>query len=356
MESFWNKRFFTWIVYTLLVLAGLYLLVALKPMISWIFGFTKAVFAPFLIAMIISYVLNPVVNMLNDRKVPRTIAVLLIYAMFVASVVVVLMNLVPMLIAQLRELNEHVPGLTFRAQSLINGVSDNPLVPEGIRTGFDKALTHVENRLNAAIGDLIQGIGSTLNVLFVAFIVPFLAFYMMKDFQLIEKTVLAIVPREHRKQTVKLVVDIDEALGNYVRGQILVCLIVGILAYIGYWIIGMPYALLLASVVALFNIIPYLGPFFGAAPAMLVAATISIKMMLLVAAVNLICQVLEGNVISPQVVGRSLHLHPLVIIFALLVGGELAGIVGMILAVPFFAVIKVIAHHVANHYIHRKTT
>lgn len=86
------------------------------------------------------------------------------------------------------------------------------------------------------------------------------------------------------------------------------------LAYVGYWLIGLPYALLLALFVAIFNIIPYLGPYFGAAPALIVASTMSLKMMIFVITVNTICQILEGNIISPQVVGRTLHMHPLSII------------------------------------------
>ena len=139
--------------------------------------------------------------------------------------------------------------------------------------------------------------------------------------------------------------EIDEALGNYVRGQFLVCLIV-----------GMPYALLMASIVAVFNIVPYLGPFLGAAPAVVMASTISWKMVLMVIIVNWLCQLLESNIVSPQVVGKKLHLHPMLIIFALLVGGEIAGIVGLILAVPLFAVLKVIIQHFFAYYVKRKTT
>jgi len=171
-----------------------------------------------------------------------------------------------------------------------------------------------------------------------------------------EQTAITFIPKKHRTHIIKLLTDIDSALGNYVRGQFIVCLIVGVLAYLGYWIIGMPYPLLLASVVMVFNIIPYLGPFFGAAPAIIMASTISFKMVLLVAGVNLAVQILEGNVISPQVVGRTLHMHPLLIIFVLLIGGELAGIVGLILAVPFFAVLKVLFQHMWVYYKNRKTT
>lgn len=356
MERFLKSRFFVGAVYTLLALLVLFMTIQIKPMLLWIYGFLKTILAPFLFAMIISYVLNPVVNLLNERKVPRTVAVLLIYAVFICSMIVVLMNLIPMFIKQLKELNEHLPQMTVKAQSLMDGLNDSRLIPDSVRNGLNNALIQLENSFATYISDGINGIGTTINALFVAFIVPFVAFYILKDFQLIEKTVLATVPRAHRKHAIKLIIDIDTALGNYIRGQLLVCLIIGTLAYIGYWMIGMPYALLLASLVAVFNIIPYLGPFFGAAPALIMATTVSFKMVLLVAVVNLICQVLEGNVISPQVVGRTLHLHPLFIIFALLVGGELAGVLGLILAVPCFAVMKVIVQHIFLYYVQRRTT
>jgi predicted PurR-regulated permease PerM len=356
VDKFYKSKLFTVLVYIILGLLILYMMLQIKPIIIGLYSFLRAVLAPFLIAMIISYVLNPVVSVLNERKVPRTIAVLLIYAVFITSVIVVMMNLIPMFMKQLKELNEHLPQLTIKAQHWIEELNDNKLLPESVRSGVLNSLAKMENSVSAAISNFVNEIGTTINMMLVAFIVPFLAFYMLKDFQLIEKTTLAIVPKTHRKHTVKLLVDIDTALGNYIRGQFLVCIIIGVFAYIGYWLIGMPYPLLLASVVAVFNIIPYLGPFFGAAPALIMASTISMEMVLMVAAVNLVVQILEGNVISPQVVGRTLHMHPLFIIFALLVGGEVAGIIGLILAVPFFAVMKVIIHHIFIYYVQRRTT
>jgi predicted PurR-regulated permease PerM len=356
MERFWKNKWFVGLVYLLLVLASLYMLLQIKPIMFSVFTFIKAILTPFFIAVIISYILNPIVNILNQRKVPRTIAVLLIYSVFLSSLTVIIMNMTPMFVSQIAELNEHMPQLAMRAQSLVDGFNQNQLLPDSVRNGFNHSLTKLENSISMAISNYMNQIGNTINMLFIAFIVPFVAFYILKDFQIIEKTALAIVPKEHRKKTIKLLIDIDTALGNYIRGQLLVCLIIGVLAYLGYWLIGMQYALLLASVVAVFNIIPYLGPFFGAAPAIIMASTVSLKMLLFVALVNLAVQILEGNVISPQVVGRTLHMHPLFIIFALLVGGEVAGIVGLILAVPFFAVMKVIIQHVFLHYVHKPTT
>lgn len=355
MDKLTANKWFRGMIWVLLGLIILYFVWLLRPMFMNIYQFLKAILAPFVVAMIISYVLNPVVCMLAARKMPRGIAVLLIYAVFLTCLAVILINLIPMLIEQMEELNEHLPEMTMHAQNIMNNL-DNRGFPVGIKEGVDQWLLQWEDRLAKGISNFMDHIGSTINIVLNIFIIPFLIFYILKDFDVFERAVVSLLPRTRRKASVRLLKEIDEALGNYVRGQFLVCLIVGILAYIGYMIIGMPYALLMASVVAVFNIVPYLGPFLGAAPAVVMASTISWKMVLMVIIVNWLCQLLESNIVSPQVVGKKLHLHPMLIIFALLVGGEIAGIVGLILAVPLFAVLKVIIQHFFAYYVKRKTT
>jgi predicted PurR-regulated permease PerM len=342
MEHLTKSRLFRYGIWTLLGLIILYFIWLLRPLFLHLYDFLKTIIAPFAVAMIISYVLNPIVNMLGGRKVPRSVAVLLIYAVFLASLVVILMNLIPMFIEQLDELNEHLPELTMHAQGLMTNM-DGSIFPQGVRTGMNQWFFQLENRLATGIAAFMDNIGGMINMLFNVFIVPFLIFYILKDFDVFERAIVTVLK------------EIDLALGNYVRGQLLVCVIIGVMAYIGYMLIGMPYALLLAGVVAVFNIVPYLGPFLGAAPAVVMASTVSFKMVLLVMAVNTCIQVLESNVISPQVVGRTLHLHPIAIIFALLVGGEIAGITGLILAVPVMAVLKVGLQHFFAYYVKRKT-
>lgn len=355
MSRWTGNRLLVWLAAALLVMASLYMLLLIKPLLAAVYAFLKAVLAPFVIALIVSYVLNPVVTLLSGRKMPRTAAVLLIYAVFVAAVTVVLMNLIPMFMSQLRELNEHLPQLSTKARAWMADINNSKWMPDSVSDGIQQAFKRLETWIVQSVGNAANTIGATINVLFVLFIVPFLVFYMLKDFRLLEQTALKVVPEKHRKHTVKMLVDIDDALGHYIRGQLIVCLIIGVLAYTGYWLIGMPYPLLLAGLVMVFNIIPYLGPFFGAAPAIAMAATVSLRMVLFVIAVNLIVQILEGNVISPQVVGRTLHMHPLLIIFVLLIGGQLAGVLGLILAVPVFAALKVVYQHWRIYYRSRRT-
>lgn len=350
-----QSRLFAVLVYVILGLLALYLLILVRPLLSSVFGFVKAVSAPFFIAMVIAYVLNPVVGLLHDRKVPRMAAVLLIYAVFICSCVVLFVNVTPMFVGQVRELNEHVPELTMKAQSLMHHFNNNDMWPESVRSGINRSIAGLEKQVSERVAAFMNNIGAVVNVFFILMIVPFLAFYMLKDMDLIERAVFKYVPREKRQGASRLLKEIDEALGSYIRGQLLVSVCVGVTAYIGYLLIGMPYPLLMALFVALFDIIPYLGPFLGALPAMAMALTISWRMALLVVVVNTLCQFLESNIISPQVVGKSMHIHPMTIIFVLLVGGELAGIVGLLLAVPFYAAMKVVAQHVFAYYIRRKT-
>ncbi|WP_234340216.1 AI-2E family transporter [Gorillibacterium timonense] len=356
MDSFFNNRWFKAFVMILLGLLIVFMLVQIKPLLMSIYHFLSAVLAPFLVAMIISYVLNPIVCLLNERsKVPRSIAVLLIYALFITSFAVIMANLIPMFVRQLTELNEHLPQFTAKTQNLIAQYNDNRYIPESVRAGINRSLTKLESGISTGISGYIDRIGTTLNTVFLVFIIPFLAFYILKDFQGIQRGILTFVPKNHRRLTIRLLSEVDDALGSYVRGQFLVCIIVGVLSWLGYWLVGMPYPLLFASAVALTNIIPYLGPYFGAAPAILFALTLSWKMVLYVVIVNWLVQLLEGNIISPQVVGRTLHMHPLTIILVLLAGGEVAGVLGLILAVPFYAAVKVLVQYLFQYYIRRRT-
>lgn len=347
------KNFFIFLIALILILTILFLLVQLGPVLGTFLYFLKGLIFPFFIALIISYLLHPIVSALHDRGVPRSIAVLLIYVLFFGSITVIVMNAFPVLLSQIKDFAEHLPNMLNRFQGWMDGIRHdhtNP-IPDSFQDGIDATLENLEKKIGQGFTNVLSWIGNTINIAVTIALVPFVAFYILKDYQLIEKTVMTFVPKKGRRNIIRLVKEIDEALGNYIRGQLLVCAVVGLLAYIGYLIIGLPYSLMLASIVSITNIIPYLGPFIGATPAILVALSVSWEMALSVLIVNLIVQVLEGNVISPQIVGKRLHIHPLFIIFSLLIGGELAGIVGLIFAVPVFAILKVIIQHVSLYYV-----
>lgn len=357
MEKWKESSFLTKALFILIMVVLGYMLYMLRPVFGHFFLFLKAVLGPFFIAVIISYILHPIVHSLANKGMPRSFAVLLIYSLFIGCLIVLFINMIPVFEKQLNELIEHLPQWNAQMQRMIQEYNDHgkELLPLSIQSGIQASLDKMELSLGNTVSNAMAGLGNTLNQVFLVFVIPFLAFYMLKDLNDLEKMVLKWLPRERRSSILRLVRNIDQALGNYIRGQFLVCLVIGLLAYLGYLFIGLPYALLFAALIAITNIIPYVGPFLGAIPALLAAAVISKRLVLGVIIVNVICQVLESNVISPQIVGRSLQLHPLTIILALLIGEELAGIVGLILAVPILAIGKVVFAHVIEHYVQHRT-
>lgn len=159
-----------------------------------------------------------------------------------------------------------------------------------------------------------------------------------------------MTPKKWRKQGRAFVRDVDASLGGYIRGQIIVCAVIGLISSLLFWVVGMQYPLLLGAIIGITNVIPYFGPIIGAIPAVIIAATMSVKMVLIIAVIVLVLQFLEGNILSPLIVGKSLHMHPLFIMLALLAGGEIGGITGMVLSIPILAVLKVFVLHARVHF------
>jgi predicted PurR-regulated permease PerM len=343
-----RTRFFTFLLYSILLLVIVNLLWWLRPLIGHLLQLLQEVLVPFLIGLVIAYVLHPIVTALEKRRVPRLIAVLLIYLSFVLLVTIGLINAIPIFSRQLVELSDDLPRLTRWYHTWMSEWEAHKyFLPDGISNGVDRVIVQSQEHLSRGIADLVDNARNTLGKLLAYAVVPFVAFYLLKDMKEINQAGLLIIPPDYRKQTLAVLRDVNDSLGKYIHGQMIVALIVGVCAYLGYWLIGMPYPFVLASFVCLTNIIPYIGPIIGATPAIVVGLTISTKMVLLVLAVNIVIQLVEGNILSPHIVGRSLHLHPLLIIFALLAGEALGGIVGLIVAVPILAVCKVVISRVA---------
>lgn len=327
----------------LVTLTCLYLFGLLRGFFTDIWGVVSAVVYPFAASLVITYILQPVVDALHRRGVPRSIAILCIYFAFALLIVVALVNAIPVITRQVSQLISNMPNIVAQANHWIDlANSRKQYLPDAVRIGLENALNKLEQGLTTSASGVFTFIGSAVNTVFIAFVVPFLVFYMLKDAKSMGRAFVRVAPEKHRRQIHDMMISIDQTLGRYIRGQFLVMLGVGILAFAGYLVVGMPYALLLALFLAVADIVPYLGPIIGAAPAVIIALTLSPSLLIKVVIVNIIVQQCEGNLISPQIMGRSLKLHPMAIVAALLVGGELGGVLGLIVAVPLLAVLKVI--------------
>ncbi|MFC0270106.1 AI-2E family transporter [Metabacillus herbersteinensis] len=347
-----RDRQIKWILHILIFLLGLlsvYLFFKLQMLWDPFFIMFKAIFFPFLIAAFITYLLHPVIEKLHSTGVPRSLSIIIIYFLFFGAIGYGFYRGVPILIEQLRDLSESFPQLTETYNSWIEKIkNETNRWPDGIHERVDDLFARVENGLASLIERLINSLRGIFDYLIILAIIPFLVFYMLKDHDSIKKAAWYLTPRKWRSEAIQFLKEIDKSLGSYIRGQLLICLIIGTIAFLSLWFFKIKYPLIIGLLIGITNIIPYFGPIIGAFPAVIIAATMSTKTIIIVIIIIGSLQFLEGNILGPLIVGKSIHMHPIVIMFALLAGGEIGGIFGLMLAVPILVILKVILIHVVQ--------
>ncbi len=310
-----------------------------------------------LIAYIIAYLANPLLNWLQRRRIPRGVGILLVILLLL-GLVAVASSLVFVVANQFLSLANQVPDLAARATIWVNGLftqyGDNSFVKSfreqitsltqnGAAT-LTRSVGPFLERLVSYNGVLFGSLVSVANVLAQSVAILILSIYMMSDFERIGLTLLRIFPRAWQPFVLDLSRNVEHAVGGYLRGQILIAAIVGTLIGLGLAIIGLPSALAIGFLAGITNIVPYLGVIIAITPALLLALPLGWVKVLLVVGVFVLANQLEGHVFSPLILGRSTDLHPVTVVLAILAGLTLAGIVGALVAVPLAALGKVLLH------------
>ncbi|MEN1761263.1 AI-2E family transporter [Anoxynatronum sibiricum] len=311
---------------------------------------------PFFIAGVLAYALNPVVAYLIRRKFSRLQAVAALFVTLIVLLIVLSMTLLPSLGNEIRHLGEQLPQYSLQwykqAESWYNQrLSSFAFLPDTldqVTDFFGLDFQTVSNWLLQSLGSLMKSVSSLVSSLVTLVTVPVLTFYFMKDGDKIAGSVKRSVPPGSRQWVFPLARQIDDVLGGFIRGQLIVAFFVGILSGMVLLLLGIDFALILGIVAGVTNIIPYLGPFIGAIPAVLMALLTSPLQTLWVILAFTVIQQVESSVISPRIVGKRVGLHPTLVILALLMGGALWGLVGLLIAVPTAAVVRVLVLAVIN--------
>jgi len=304
--------------------------------------------------MVLVYLLRPAVEKLQERGFPRTLAVVVTYLVMAAFLALLFWYLIPIITKQFIAFASDVPtrfypklqkfghSMLEAYQARLGGtfLDINKFIASFSSKGKELGLGMVA-RLPTATFSFVGGI---LNLI----LAPILAFYILKDLPTIKETITKLIPRDYRDEFLAIAQKTNIVLSGFLKGQLMVSLIVGLL--VGTWllILGVDFPFVLGAISGVLNIIPYLGPILGGSLAALVASfhpSGAVLKVILVAAGMLAIQQLDGAVISPQVMRRQVNLHPVLIVFALLIGGSLFGVVGMVLAIPMLAVAKVLLYH-----------
>ncbi|MBS3946713.1 MAG: AI-2E family transporter [Dethiobacter sp.] len=309
------------------------------------------VLEPFLLAIVIAYILNPLVVLFERRRVSRVLAIVLLYAIFFALVFLAGVWTIPGLVTELQKLGERIPEYTERAQALISHLySDYRRVnlPDSLRVALDENILLLQRGLQLLLERVTGTLLGIFSHFFVLLLVPLLVYYFLRDMEHLKRSLVLLFPARYRQRVMVAGSEIDAALGAYLRGVLLICFLVGFLTYLGLRLLGVDFALILGLIYGITNIIPYFGPLIGALPAVLIALLDSPAQALKVVAVMVAIQQLDSQLISPQILGRSLGLHPLLVVLALLLGGQLFGLVGLIMGVPLAATLRILLRHAAG--------
>lgn len=331
--------------------------------VIWALATTGTLLAPFVLAFVLAYVLDPVVDKLEARRVPRSLAIVILTLPLVGMLAALVFLIVPAVVVQLGEVVAQTPVFFQRVADFAEGLLermlavDIPLIDEEAiiaqLRAVDSAAVMVflqerQEALRAGLWGGFMGIGRGLSIVITigSFVVltPVLTFYLLRDWDLITHTLGDLLPRSRRDGIVSFATDFDRLLSRYLRGQATVAVAIGVITGIGLWIVQFPYAAMLGLVVAVFSVVPYLGLILSLVPALFIALVSgSVGLSLIkVLAVYSIAQILEGTLISPRIVGDSVGLHPVWVVLALAMGGFFFGFVGLLIGVPVAAGVKLL--------------
>lgn len=307
--------------------------VLLAYSITWLIGLL-------LISTLIVYTFYPFLTYLKAKfKISQSFATVLVFLTFILFCVFIVSLLVPVIYFETTSLIESFPQHLVRFQEYLSWLSQQIVlfeVEDELRTYLMGITDNIYQGLEYVAEASFQLIIGAVDF----FLILFLVFYLLYDFHLIREQLLAVTPVKKRPLIKELIGIIDSNLGIFIRGSLIRCLAVGVLTSIVLLIIGMPYAVLLGLIAAVFNFILYIGPYIAAVPAILLSFSPLTPSPLLILLIYVGIQIVDGMFLSPVVLGKIINLRPITIIVAILAGGSLAGILGMVFAVPVAGMIK----------------
>lgn len=326
---------------------------------GWLLYLLAPVLTPFLIAAALAYLGDPIADRLQKLKLSRTLAVIAVFTVMISVGLILVLVLLPVVQEQLLMLFRRVPRLISWVQeellprlSSSLGVDVKSINLDAVRDVFKENWRDLGNIAGLILGKVTASGQWFLLWLTYLLLIPVVTFYLLRDWDGLVENMRALIPRQYENTVVKLAVECDRVLSQFLRGQLLVMLALAIIYALGLWIAGVEFALLIGLVAGLVSFVPYLGTIVGIG----VAGTVAFVQfhdflhLVYVAIVFGIGQTLEGAVLSPWLVGERIGLHPVAVIFAILAGGQLFGFFGVLLALPAAAVVTVLLRFVHEQY------
>jgi len=322
------------------VAIGLVMLFYVLSKLQWLFIY-------FSFALMLAYFFDPLYKFILDKRAPKVLAIIIIFGIIIALLILTIFFLIPSLINQLNILYKEIPKFIENYQNLILSIKPqlskfiNPADVEALLkenlSGLQKSVLGFSQSIIIYLSNIVSSI--TFGIV----IVPLILFYLMRDIFKFKESLYIFVSKKNKKEFKEVLEEIDNIVSGFIRGRIIVCFIVGTLIGLGLYFLHLKFALIIGIVSGIFNFIPYLGPIVGLVLTLIFALGNSWWTLLMIVVLFVLVNQLEAAYLNPNILGKGLGLHPLTVILSILICGQLLGILGVLVAVPLAAILKVLA-------------
>ncbi len=318
---------------------GLAILFYVLSKLRWLFIY-------FSVALILAYFFDPLYKFLISKKAPKVLAIIIVFAIIIALLILTIFFIIPSVIKQLNILYNEIPKFINSYQTLILSLEPQLsrfIDPADVETLLKENLSELQKNILSFSRTIIIYLSNIVSsITFGMVIVPLILFYLLRDMLIFKENLYTFVSREKKKEFKEILEEIDRIVSGFIRGRIIVCFIVGTLIGIGLYFLNLKFALIIGIVSGIFNFVPYLGPIVGVILALIFALGSSWWVLLMIIVLFALVNQIEAIYLNPNILGKELGLHPLTVILSMLICGQLLGILGILVAVPLAAILKVL--------------
>ena len=314
------------------------------------------VLAPFFIGIVVAWLFNPFVNMLERKGLKRIFSVIITYLIILTIIALVISLIIPLIYDQISDLSETVPSIIKNIQNIVNSIIgkfkkidgiDTEVLKQKLLNGISSYGEDIYTSLPNIVVDFIKNFISGIGTFFLGLLI---GFFLLVGFKDVNDSIILLIPQKFHTSSKELLGKINKTLRGYVNGALFDASIILVACAICFSIFGLKSAILFALFCAIMNVIPYAGPYIGAVPALLVGFSQSTSIGFAVLISIVVIQTIEGNILSPIVMSKTTNVKPVAIIIGLLIFGHFFGILGMILSTPIIGVCKVIFNFFDDKY------
>ncbi len=319
---------------------GLVVLFYVLSKLKWLFIY-------FSFALMLAYFFDPLYKFLLNKKAPKVMAIIIVFGIIIALLILTIFFLIPSVINQLNILYKEIPNFIENYQNLILSIKPQLskfINPADVEILLKENLSELQKGVLGFSQSIIIYLSNIVSsITFGIVIVPLILFYLMRDMFKFKENLYIFVSKKNKKEFKEVLEEIDHIISGFIRGRIIVCFIVGTLIGIGLYFLNLKFALIIGIISGVFNFVPYLGPIVGVILALIFALGSPWWTLLMIVILFVLVNQLEAIYLNPNILGKGLGLHPLTVILSMLICGQLLGILGVLVAVPLAAILKVLA-------------